>query len=375
MNLVKTSYDSSDVKVLMKDLSSLVKPTDLEQRENSIASGLHYSEMLPRESVPTIENFEAYDRAVAANAHKVAVLISAMCTKLCMQHGFKFVLISLARAGTPIGILIKRRFKEMFGVDLPHYSVSILRDKGLDENALNYIKSQHPDISVDKFQFVDGWTGKGAISTLLDESVRKLIEKDHHTWGKLSSDLAVILDPSGLSTIFGSREDFTIPSACLLSTGSGLFSRPIHSDRFLEADEFHGSVFFSEFKGLDKSNDFIARISNEFEFVTESEISKCIVDSLGDDVRFDRYKEKYIDPIIEAYRLDDISQLKPGLNETVRLLLLRGADRVILHKDFVDNPCADIEYITQLCVEKNIPIDFADIGTFRVCGIYKGNER
>ena len=54
---------------------------------------------------------------------------------------------------------------------LPHYSVSIIRDRGIDENALHYIYRTHPE---GKIQFVDGWTGKGAISIELTKACRTL---------------------------------------------------------------------------------------------------------------------------------------------------------------------------------------------------------
>ena len=54
------------------------------------------------------------------------------------------------------------------GVECAHYSISIIRDRGVDERALLEIQRRHPDWPI---WFVDGWTGKGAISGELKRSL------------------------------------------------------------------------------------------------------------------------------------------------------------------------------------------------------------
>ncbi len=43
------------------------------------------------------------------------------------ERGTEAVLVSLARAGTPVGILMRRWARYAHGLDLPHYAVSIVR--------------------------------------------------------------------------------------------------------------------------------------------------------------------------------------------------------------------------------------------------------
>lgn len=74
------------------------------------------------------------------------------------------MIISLARAGTPIGILIKRYLMQKYDVVVAHYSISIIRGRGIDHNAMEYILRHH---NARDIQFVDGWTGKGAIQRQL----------------------------------------------------------------------------------------------------------------------------------------------------------------------------------------------------------------
>ena len=76
------------------------------------------------------------------------------------SRGRQCALVSLARAGTPIGILIRRYLQGRYGADLPHYTISIIRGRGIDRNAMAYLLDRHAPGDI---QFVDGWTGKGAI--------------------------------------------------------------------------------------------------------------------------------------------------------------------------------------------------------------------
>jgi hypothetical protein len=77
------------------------------------------------------------------------------------------VLVSLARAGTPIGILLLRTLRA-WGHAAVHYSISIIRDRGIDLVALAHIAARHDPADA---VFIDGWTGKGAIAAELRRSL------------------------------------------------------------------------------------------------------------------------------------------------------------------------------------------------------------
>ena len=68
----------------------------------------------------------------------------------------------------PIGILVKRYIKFKYSINLSHYGISIIRDKGIDENAVFWILKNHPKCEI---QFIDGWTGKGMINTALNDGL------------------------------------------------------------------------------------------------------------------------------------------------------------------------------------------------------------
>lgn len=105
---MRSSYSEDDVVLLLKDITGLVEPQPTEERERLIQSGKHYSEMLPIEYVPTSKYMRIYQEALSLYAKPTALAVGRLSDKIVEQNGRKVVLVSLARAGIPIGILIKR---------------------------------------------------------------------------------------------------------------------------------------------------------------------------------------------------------------------------------------------------------------------------
>ena len=104
---MRTSYHSDDVTLLLKDISAQIEPEDTLTREKKIQSGTHYSEMLPLEYQPTPEYMALYEEALALNGAKTAQAVRVVAEKIAQEKSGDIVLVSLARAGLPIGILIK----------------------------------------------------------------------------------------------------------------------------------------------------------------------------------------------------------------------------------------------------------------------------
>ena len=367
MQMVKTSYSPNDVTVLLKDLTGCMEAMSTEDREKAIQSGVHYSEMLPLEYAPTEDYMTLFNDAMERQSRKTAVGIAALAERLIAKHGIHFVIISLARAGTPIGILLKRYLKQKYGLNIPHYSISIIRGKGIDKNAMEYIRNKHPEIPVERFQFVDGWTGKGAILTQLKSAVDEL-KGESQGWEKLSADLAVLADPANICDQVGTYEDFLIPSACLNATVSGLFSRTVLRNDLVDtkAGDFHGSVYFENMQNEDRSIEFIDKVSELFSEVDVDEIAKALNESFE---RSDKTGSEVVKAVAEKYGIDDVNKIKPGVGETTRVLLRRVPWKVLI-SDKIKNT-QDITHIVQLCTERDVPTEVCDIGNYSVCGIIK----
>ena len=105
---MRSSYSEEDVILLLKDITGLVSPQSTEEREKLIQSGKHYSEMLPIEYVPTEKYMKVYYEALESYSKTVAEAVGKLSDKIIENKGREVVLVSLARAGIPIGILVNR---------------------------------------------------------------------------------------------------------------------------------------------------------------------------------------------------------------------------------------------------------------------------
>ena len=362
------SYKPKDVIFLLKNLNGLLTETDLYTREKNVQSGGHYSEMLPIEYEPTKEYLDLFHLTLRESASKVAEGVRVVGESILKRNGPKMVLVSLARAGTPIGVLIKRYLLEIHDLDLPHYSISIIRGKGIDENAILYILQNHPD---SKIQFIDGWTGKGAITNVLSQACAEFEGKYGYP---LDNDLAVLADPGYCVKTFGTREDFLIPSACLNSTVSGLVSRTVLREDLIGENEFHGARFYQELMKEEVSNLFVDTISAEFETLglrhTRADVRDDQVNAKAkgdDEVEVTWRGLKALRRIQETFGIADINFIKPGIGETTRVLLRRLPERILV--DQMDNP--NLKHILLLATDKGVPVEEYPNLTYSCCGLVK----
>ena len=195
----------------------MVKPQPTEERERLIQSGRHYSEMLPVEYVPTQRYMEVYKEALRNFAQPTAQAVEGCRTRSYRQGEKRLCSWAFfARAGIPIGILIKHFIRQKYQLEVPHYAISIIKGRGIDDNAMNYLLKLYQPWQL---LFVDGWIGKGAI---LDE-LRQAVE----AYEGVSPELAVAADPANVTALCGTHEDILIPSSCLNCTVSGLVSRTV----------------------------------------------------------------------------------------------------------------------------------------------------
>lgn len=354
--LVQTTYSPDDVIMLMQDIEGKVPILDTEEREFLNQQGIHYSEMLPKEYVPTQEYMSIYQQSLNSLSLDTAYSVAEVSKKIYKKHGNKVVLISLARAGTPVGILIKHYLEFKFKIEVPHYSISIIRDKGIDIKAMNTIIKKY---NSEDIQFIDGWVGKGVINNILNEACEDLKRKNLK-FKDLDSTLAVLSDPAYVTDTYGTRNDFLIPSACLNATVTGLLSRTVKLKNMTD-DEYHGAVFYRDNVKYDQSYNFISSVEQYFENIDNysfQEVTKS-------------YSLKGINEvynIAKEFNIKDINKIKPGVGETTRVLLRRVPDFILINKN------ADkkyLEHIFQLSKEKQVPIKEYPLKNYNACGIIK----
>lgn len=357
-NLVKTSYNKNDVSILLQNVEGKVPILDNKTREKLNQGGTHYSEMLPLETLPSPKYLSVYNASLKELSLETAKAVSLLAEKIINRHGRNTVIVSLARAGTPIGILVKRYIKYKYNYDVPHYSISIIRGKGIDIRAMDIIISKH---NAKDIQFLDGWIGKGAICNVLKSSCEKLKELNDE-YKEIDSELAVLNDPAHETEIYGTRQDFLIPSACLNSIVSGLISRTVKLKDMTDS-ELHGAVYYKHFEKEDLSIKFINTVCSYFDKIENFNFAPTNAEIDSSFKGIDEVKK-----IAKDYNISDINKIKPGVGETTRVLLRRIPDRILISK--TANP-KYLKHILTLCEEKNIPMEKYPLKKYNVCGIIK----
>lgn len=347
---MQSSYKEADVQILLKDITGRLPLLNTEEREKRIQSGVHYSEMLPLEYIPTKKYMGAYNFALNNMSAKTASAVSFLAEQIFEKKGENTVIVSLARAGIPAGILVKRYLNNKYGINVPHYAISIIRGRGIDKNAVDYILKRH---RVEDIQFIDGWVGKGAIARELEKAVR--------VYPGLSAELAAVSDPSGTTNLAGTYEDLLIPSALLNSTVTGLISRTVLNSNVIGENDFHGAAFYSELKESDLSNDFLDEVSSKFNYNTVyKEIAKP--DISGIDIIYN---------LADKLAIDDINFIKPGIGEATRVLLRRTPDLMFINENYRNSP--DLNHLYALAEERGVRCEISPVplNAYKAVGIIK----
>jgi hypothetical protein len=359
------SYQPDEVSWLLTDLSSASLEAPVEEREEAIQSGrAHYAESLPVEYQPGREYQELFTRALESSAPALAHAVGLVTELVLAERSRPPVLVSLARAGTPIGILMRRWAARLHGLHLPHYAVSIVRGRGIDRVALAYLAANHIPSDV---VFVDGWTGKGAIARELTYALAEA----NTTLGLpsdrgFSDDLAVLADPGHCTRLFGTRADFLIPSACLNSTVSGLVSRTVLNDELIGPGQFHGAKFYSDLAAADVSDRFLDVVSEKFAAVA-SQVASDLPSFKASDRTPTWAGWETVQRLAEQYGVGDVNLVKPGVGETTRVLLRRVPWKVLMRRD----AAAELEHVLVLAEQRGAEVEFVDHMAYSCVGIVR----
>jgi hypothetical protein len=355
-----SSYAAQEVAWLLTDLSGVELEAPVDEREEAVQAGTaHYAESLPVEYQPGRRYQTLFHTLLEASALRVAHAVGVV-TELVLDAYTDPVLVSLARAGTPIGILMRRWAAYAHGVELPHYAVSIVRGRGIDSVALRYLARHH---GPDRVVFVDGWTGKGTIA----RELRAGLDKVAATTGlRFPARLAVLADPGRCVDVFGTREDLLVPSSCLNATVSGLVSRTVLNASLVGPDDFHGAKFYAHLTAADVSGRFLDAVSARFSRVRTRVARDWPVLSASD--RSPTWEGWAVAlRISEEFGIGDINLIKPGVGETTRVLLRRTPWKVLLRRDAV----ARLEHIRLLAAQRGAKVIEVDELPYACVGLIR----
>lgn len=303
-----------------------------ENKERLIQTGqAHYSEMLSREVPPAPDYETIFNSAMERHAPRVAHDISVLARKIDETIDGPISLCSLVRAGLPVGVLLQRALK-MRNRDVRHYGISIVRDRGIDTAAIDWVLRDRP---VDGLVFVDGWTGKGAISTELESATE--------AYGKgLLPRLVVLADPAGRAWASASHEDWLIPSGILGSTVSGLVSRSVmRATHDKDSTNFHSVAYLKELAASDVSRRYVDEVTRH-----GLDLPGNLVTSEDTARRSRDLSESLIDTIADEFGISNRNRIKPGIAEATRAVLRRVPFKILISGS-TDPDLSGIQYLAE----------------------------
>ncbi len=347
------SYAPEDVSFLLRQVN--IEVTDVAEKERLIQTNQrHYSEMISEEHAPSQTHMDLYARALKQNGDRTATDVKGLAlalNKYCTGHSI--ALVSFVRAGLPLGVLLRRELTDM-DRDAKHYGISIVRDRGIDTVALETVIAAH---GAENIIFVDGWTGKGAIS---GEIRRSLAGDDRFP---VNPRLVVLADPCGKAWLAASADDWIIPSGILGATVSGLVSRSI----WPPAGGMHGCVVYGHLREHDVTRDFVDDISNRMLGLRDvkpatpwssEQIETLQANALG-----------VVSGLAEQYGITNLNRIKPGIAEATRAVLRRVPDHVLV-RSRLDQ---DVQLLMHLTERAGIAVVEAgdQLGPYRAVTIIK----
>lgn len=354
------SYLPTDVELLIDVIPiEHVDNQQISDKEQLIQSGKrHYSDMLTLEKAPSQTHEQLYEQALYLGKQRMANDILRLATTLhhlfakSVNQDNPLILISLVRAGLPIGVLLQRAFADNQSYHLPsqHFGISIIRERGIDDVALQYILENFPNSPI---IFIDGWTGKGAIFGELQHSLQSFIQKFPQFYTNifhqksLIPPLVTLTDPAGVAWLSASSDDWLMPASLLNSTVSGLISRTL----FRETEQNrHRCVFYKHFQNIDKSLSFVETIDTIRQKTNIHSLEKLI---LTPNYQPTFATKNVIEHLAKTWQIENMNRIKPTIAEATRAVLRRQPECVLLNDN--ENPQATV-LLRHLCAEKNVKI-------------------
>lgn len=347
------TFEPDDVTVLLER----VEPNYLsrEERQTLIDQGTHYNELISKEQAPSASEMTLFNDQVLRFGNQMAEMVIQLAKTIAGLES-KPVLVSLVRAGTPTGVLLKRCLA-MMDVEAPHFSVSIVQGKGFDEVAIEHILSL--GYAPSQLIFIDGWTGKGVVRRELSEALKTLSAKH----GAFRDELFVLSDIAGVAEHAATREDVLVPSALLSGPLCGLVSRTIYRGS-PEAPKIHAAAYLDYMEDMDVSRHFVEVMTLRIKAAMRERSSIGPVMPASE---ANRQMQAFLDKVSKEWELAGHSRIKPGVGESSRLFL-RKKPMLLMVKD----ECAPaVQHLLELAREKDVPIKVDRHMPYQACTLVR----
>ncbi|WP_457969324.1 cysteine protease StiP domain-containing protein [Acinetobacter calcoaceticus] len=366
------SYRPEDVTFLLN--IDEIDPTPVAEKEYLIQSGKkHYSQMISVEHPPSDEQMRHFEYAFEQGAERLASDVQKIGNSLMVRFPKQpIILVSLVRAGVPLGVLLKHYIHKH--QDCEHYGISIIRDRGIDFAALQTIIEQH---GAENIVFVDGWTGKGAICRELTQNLADYPALFDAGWEV--PRLVTLADLGGYSWLSASCQDWLIPFGMLGSVISGLISRTILKDTIdfdlakkncYDPNNWHSCLIYQHLAQYDISVEFIDKILNLIQQHPHSDLANW-----NNHIRLKQQKIclDTIDWISETYAIKNINHIKASIAEATRAVLRRVPEKILIR----DPAHPHVQLLLHFAKERNIAVDIlgAKLGPYHAVTLIKKVEK
>lgn len=339
--LMKSSYKKTDVELLLTDLTNKVNPIAIEEKKQMEIQGLDVKNIVTDEFPINKKYFDICFETTPIYAKQTAIAVGNLAEQIYNIKKENLVLVSILRAGTLVGILVKRYLKNKYNIDVFHYSISLPKD--VKQNEMKFILNKH---KAQDIIFIDSWTGKGTTTNKIREFAKQI--------DGLGTDLAVLSDAINISRFCGIREDIAIPQAPFNACITGLVGAPITDSKYLNDEDFSGSIYLKNLEKFDVTNWYINLIEQNFDY------KLCNNENYEENPT----SNEELSEICLKYKIE-LKDLNPGINEAGRALLRRNLKKLLV-KDKNDIQIMQIKKIAEL---KGIEVEEYNFKYYRAAAI------
>lgn len=352
------SYAPEEVQFLLQLINLPDTPVAL--KEQLIQSGQrHYAHLLTHETAPAADYVALFDQSVAMNSPLMAKHLLQLAAQIVATPRTEITLVSLARAGTPIGVLLRHILAHYYQRSATHYSISIFRGIGLDLQALRYLLQKHAANSI---VWLDGWTGKGGIARQLASSLQSFAVSDGIV---IAPDLYVLTDLSGSAHFSASTEDYLIPTSVLNATVSGLVSRSV----FVDEHSWHGCLYYQHLQDYDLSNYFVSYMQNMIAEVWQAQ-GEAMAAAKVSTTTGQQQAHQFLHWVQTSYAITETRYIKLGIGESTRALLRREVGYLLLN----DASHAGVQHLLWLAETKAVPVVIIKDMPYRATALVKRKD-
>jgi hypothetical protein len=341
--MIPHSYTHEQVICLLSPYrGDLLSVTDKEQR---LKAGDYYGDLLSAEELPQPDYLRLFDHQMATLAGKLAPYVLRLADRVNADRpSGPLALVSLARAGTPIGVVLADLLRHRHGRTVTHYTASVIHKYGFDPHALAYLLDRH---APQDLLFLDGWVSQGRITRALQDTLAPVAGVD--------STLYCLSDPSGIQDATATRKDLLLPSAVLNAAVSGLMSRTVHNP-----DGFDFSAHYPDHAPVDRTQAFVADMLAAVAVCPGPATEPVLPGAL---------QRPLAQAQIQAWCTEHhttADRIKAGIGEVSRSLLRRTPSLVAVDRGALDE-AAHLQYLAD---QHGVPLQVTDLaGPYRAFSI------